>query len=170
MELVHFNRKTSPHPRRCLKVILDQTFTNIHAAPVLRLIHKTCWDIWGFCPKFSPAFGFCFLILPAHLVIIWRPGSCAYVCLSVFFPWRCTAPLLVQAQCQSIRFHSACVCFSDWLGRNQETPHSHPYTSFSVSEKKRPFLLCQSTQRTMDWFDSFFCPFPLCSNSLHTWK
>ena len=72
----------------------------------------------GFALNLLMCFGY-FFIWPAHLVIIWRPGSCACVCLSVFFPWRCTAPPLVQAQCQSIRFHSACVCFSDWLGRNQ---------------------------------------------------
>lgn len=84
------------------------------------LFHKTCWDIFGFCPKFTDVLEFFyFFIWPAHLVIIWKPRSCAYVCLSVFFPWRCTALPLVQAQCQLLRFHSACVCFSDWLGRNQ---------------------------------------------------
>ena len=50
--------------------------------------------------------------------IIWSPALFNYVCLSVFVPWRCPTSPLVPAPCQSIRFHSACVCFSDRLGRN----------------------------------------------------
>lgn len=61
MELVNFNRKTSQHPRRRLKVILHQTFTNIHSAPVLCLFHKTCLDIFGSCPKFTDVLGLFYL-------------------------------------------------------------------------------------------------------------
>lgn len=65
------------HPR------LD--FTNIHSTPVLCPFYKTRLDIFGVYPKFTDVFGV-FFIWPAHLVIIWRPGSFACVCLSVFFP------------------------------------------------------------------------------------
>lgn len=108
-----------------------------------------------------------FFICSSHLVIIWRPGSSACVCLSVFFPWRSTALPLVQARCQSIRFHSACVCFSGLAETNKHYTPTHILPSLSHPKKKNekcPVLLCQGTEGIMNWFFFFS---PLCALLAH---